>query len=139
MLKFPTCVVSNGFVSLSQQKTSVKRKEKYGKFVINVDKRYAFITPAYLLLTPEANWYPKTGVTYSSENVRWYQPEFINFNLEVKTKSGLKVKLTKVCKSSVSSSQISRIVKVQAKTVQKVVSLSKHGVLRCSIRFSWTK
>ncbi len=64
-------------------------QEKYGKFVINVDKRYAFITPDYLLLTPETNWYPKTGVTYSSENIGWYQPQFINFNLEVKTKEGL--------------------------------------------------
>jgi len=65
-------------------------QEKYGKFVVNVDKRYAFITPEYVLLTPEANWYPKTGVTYSSKSVSWYQPEFINFNLEVKTKAGLK-------------------------------------------------
>jgi hypothetical protein len=65
-------------------------QQKYGKFVINVDKRYAFITPDYLLLTPEANWYPKTGVTYSSENVSWFQPQFIDFNLEVKTKEGLK-------------------------------------------------
>ena len=65
-------------------------QEKYGKFVINVDKRYAFITPDYLLLTPEANWYPKTGVTYSSANVSWYQPQFINFSLDVKTTEGLK-------------------------------------------------
>ncbi len=66
------------------------RQEKYGKFVINVDKRFAFITPEYLLLSPESNWYPKTGVTYSSKNVSWYQPEFINFQLQVKTKAGLK-------------------------------------------------
>jgi hypothetical protein len=65
-------------------------QEKYGKFVINVDKRYAFITPDYLLLTPEANWYPKTGVTYSSANIAWYQPQFIDFNLEVITREGLK-------------------------------------------------
>ncbi|WP_297088809.1 hypothetical protein [uncultured Draconibacterium sp.] len=64
-------------------------QQKYGKFVINVDKRYAFITPEYLLLTPEANWYPRTGVTYSTKSVSWYQPQFINFNLEVKTKEGL--------------------------------------------------
>ncbi|MCA1760989.1 MAG: ABC transporter permease, partial [Bacteroidales bacterium] len=64
-------------------------QEKYGKFVINVDKRYAFITPDYLLLTPETNWYPKTGVTYSTTNVGWSQPQFINFNLEVKTTEGL--------------------------------------------------
>lgn len=65
-------------------------QKKYGKFVINVDKRYAFITPDYLLLTPEANWYPKTGVTYSSANIAWHQPQFIDFNLEVKTREGLK-------------------------------------------------
>ncbi|MCD6354040.1 MAG: hypothetical protein J7L95_00680, partial [Prolixibacteraceae bacterium] len=59
-------------------------------FVINVDKRYAFITPDYLLLTPEANWYPRTGVTYSSTDVSWHQSQFINFNLSVKTKPGLK-------------------------------------------------
>lgn len=64
-------------------------QKKYGRFVINVDKRYAFITPDYLLLTPEANWYPKTGVTYSSQNVSWYQPQFIKFDLEVKTRPGL--------------------------------------------------
>lgn len=64
-------------------------QEKYGKFVVNVDKRYAFITPDYLLLTPEANWYPKAGVTYSSESVSWYQPQFIKFSLDVKTQPGL--------------------------------------------------
>jgi hypothetical protein len=64
-------------------------QEKYGKFVINVDKRYAFIRPDYLLLTPEANWYPKTGVTFSSENIAWYQTQFIDFKLTVKTNEGL--------------------------------------------------
>jgi len=63
---------------------------KYGKFVINVDKRFAFITPKYLLLSPESNWYPKTGVTYSSTDVSWHQQQFINFNLDVKTTPGLK-------------------------------------------------
>lgn len=66
-----------------------ERQEKYGKFVLNVDKRYAFLTPQYVLLTPEANWYPKTGVTYSSEDVSWNHPEFIEFDLEVKTQAGL--------------------------------------------------
>ena len=64
-------------------------QEKYGKFVLNVDKRFAFITPNYLLLSPESNWYPKTGVTYSSNDVSWFQPQFINFSLDVKTTPGL--------------------------------------------------
>jgi hypothetical protein len=66
-----------------------ERTEKYGKFVLNVDKRYAFLTSNYVLLTPEVNWYPKTGVTYSTEDVSWNHPEFINFSLEVKTNPGL--------------------------------------------------
>lgn len=65
-------------------------QEKYGSFVINVDKRYAFVTPRYVLLTPEANWYPQTGVTFSSENVGWSKTEFIDFSLEVKTDPALK-------------------------------------------------
>jgi len=64
-------------------------QEKYGKFVLNVDKRYAFIEPNYVLLTREANWYPKTGVTYSDKDVSWFQPEFVNYTLRVKTTEGL--------------------------------------------------
>ncbi|WP_167616264.1 xanthan lyase [Maribellus sediminis] len=65
------------------------RQEKYGKFVLNVDKRFAFITPEYVLLTKEANWYPKTGVTYSTKDVSWYHPQFVNYSLRVKTSEGL--------------------------------------------------
>ncbi len=66
-----------------------ERLEKYGKFVLNVDKRYAFLRPDYVLLTNEANWYPEAGVTYSSTDVSWHQSQFVNFNLKVKTKPGL--------------------------------------------------
>lgn len=65
------------------------RQEKFGKFVLNVEKKYAFLQPDYLLLTPETNWYPKTGVTYSTKDVSWNHPEFIDFDLRVKTKPGL--------------------------------------------------
>ena len=62
-----------------------ERQEKYGKFILNVDKRHAFLTPEYVLLTPEVSWYPRTGVTYSTEDVSWNHPEFIHFELQVKT------------------------------------------------------
>ena len=65
------------------------RQEKFGKFVLNVDKRYAFLNPDYVLLTPEANWYPKTGVTYSTADVSWNHNEFIDFDFRVKTTPGL--------------------------------------------------
>lgn len=64
-------------------------QEKYGKFVVNVDKRYAFIKPDYVLLTPETNWYVRAGVTYSSKDVSWAHNQFVNFELKVKTLPGL--------------------------------------------------
>jgi hypothetical protein len=64
-------------------------QEKYGKFVLNVDKRYAFVEANYVLLTTEANWYPKAGVTYSTKDVSWYQSQFVNYSLRVKTDESL--------------------------------------------------
>ena len=66
-----------------------ERVEKYGRFVLNVDKRHAFVTPDYVLLTSEINWYPKVGVTYSTTTVSWHNPEFIDFDLQVTTRPGL--------------------------------------------------
>ena len=65
-------------------------QEKYGKSVVNVDKRYAFIMPDYVLLTPETNWYVRAGVTYSSKDVSWAHNQFVNYDLTVKTLPGLK-------------------------------------------------
>lgn len=64
-------------------------QEKHGLFVINVDKRFAFIEPEYVLLTKETNWYPKPGVTYSTTDVKWNQPQFSTFHLQVKTNHDL--------------------------------------------------
>ena len=66
-----------------------ERLKKYGKFVLNVDKRYAFLMPEYVLLTNEAGWYPRAGVTYSSEDVSWHKTQFVDFDLKVKTRAGL--------------------------------------------------
>jgi ABC-type transport system involved in multi-copper enzyme maturation permease subunit len=68
---------------------SKKQDEKFGEFVINVDKRYAFLTPEYVLLTPESNWYPKPGSTYSSKIFGWNKTSFTDFNLVVNTSAGL--------------------------------------------------
>jgi ABC-type transport system involved in multi-copper enzyme maturation permease subunit len=65
------------------------RRKKFGEFVINVDKRHAFITPGYALLTREANWYPETGVTYSPAHFGWDRLYFTNFTLTVATDTAL--------------------------------------------------
>ncbi len=61
------------------------RQEKFGDFLINVDKRHAFVTPGYVLLTREANWYPETGATYSTGNFGWNRLFFTDFRLRVET------------------------------------------------------
>ncbi len=66
-----------------------KQREKYGEFVINVDKRYAFISPDYVLLTPEANWYPVTGPTFSNRKFGWNKPYFTEFRLQAETDTAL--------------------------------------------------
>jgi ABC-type transport system involved in multi-copper enzyme maturation permease subunit len=66
-----------------------KQREKYGEFVINVDKRYAFITPDYVLLTPEANWYPVAGPTFSNKRFGWNRTFFTEFSLQAETDTAL--------------------------------------------------
>lgn len=56
----------------------------------SADTKYAFITPSYLLLTPESNWYPTTGISYSSRGLSWLETQFTNYTLKVKTNKGLK-------------------------------------------------
>lgn len=68
-----------------------QRKEPYTQAMINIDKRYAFVTPQYVLLTPESVWYPHPGVTYSPKSIGWKHINFTDFSLEVKTDAALKV------------------------------------------------
>ena len=55
----------------------------------NIDKRYSFQTDNYVLFTPETYWYPRPGVSYSSESPDWQKSYFSNYRLEVKTINGL--------------------------------------------------
>ena len=59
-------------------------------FLYNIGKRYAFITPAYVLLTPEDLWYPEPGIprgaAYPEEKIM----DFIRFSLRVRTTQGLR-------------------------------------------------
>ena len=65
--------------------TSVKKVEN----TLNIDKRFSFSTPDYLLLTPEAGWYPRPGVTYNPGSIGWIRNYFTDFKLEVKTDTSL--------------------------------------------------
>ncbi len=67
------------------------REEPFRGWVYNIDKRHAFITEDYLLLTPESMWYPVSGVTFLTERPEFKRVEFTRFDVKLKTSPGLKV------------------------------------------------
>ncbi len=65
------------------------KSEKKKNYLFDIGSRYAFIHPQYLLLTPEAQWYPQSGVGYSNASPFWYRKDFVNYQLTIKTLPGL--------------------------------------------------
>ncbi len=49
-----------------------------------IDKKHAFITAEYLLLTPETRWYPTPGISYGSQGLNWLSTQFSDYRLKVK-------------------------------------------------------
>ncbi len=54
-----------------------------------IHSSFAFVTPRYVLLTPETVWYPVTGTTYSPLRPEWYRGDFVRFRLHVRKGDGL--------------------------------------------------
>jgi hypothetical protein len=52
------------------------------------DKKHAFVTPTFLLLTPETRWYPTSGISYSSKGLNWLSTQFAQYRLKVKAPKG---------------------------------------------------
>ena len=61
------------------------REENYRIVFMNIDKRYGFITPDYVLLTYEDLWYPVAGIPYGSAYPVLPPKDFVTFSLSVKT------------------------------------------------------
>lgn len=57
--------------------------------LMKIDKRYAYQTANYVLLTPETYWYPKPGVSYSDESPDWQQNYFTHYSMRVRPNDGL--------------------------------------------------
>lgn len=57
--------------------------------MLNINKRQAFLTEDYVLLTPEAHWYPVSALNYYPSNPARIKTDFIQFTLKVKTSDGL--------------------------------------------------
>ena len=57
--------------------------------MLNINKRQAFLTDKYALLTPETHWYPVPGLNYYPSNPARIKVDFTNYTLRVTTKEGL--------------------------------------------------
>ena len=65
------------------------RRQAYRNFAYQIDKRHAFVTPDYVLLTRENNWYPIAGAGFGEKNKQWFARQFSNYRLDVTTRPGL--------------------------------------------------
>ncbi|MFC1490027.1 hypothetical protein ACFL6K_02330 [Candidatus Latescibacterota bacterium] len=65
------------------------RKLPYGNSFYNISKRYGFVAPDYVMLTPETLWYPVSGVPFGSIYPKAQKRDFVNFELTVTTKENL--------------------------------------------------
>jgi ABC-type transport system involved in multi-copper enzyme maturation permease subunit len=65
------------------------RETPYRVAMLNINKRQAFLTENYVLLTPESHWYPVPTLNYFPTNPARIKVDFTNYNLKVKTKDHL--------------------------------------------------
>lgn len=66
-----------------------KHLEPFSQIMYQIDKRHAFITDRFVLLTREDNWYPIPGAGYGNSNKQWFDRQFSNYTLQVETTPGL--------------------------------------------------
>jgi len=65
------------------------KKTPFRAVMLNINKRQAFLTDKYVLLTPETYWYPVAGLNYYPSNPARIKIDFTNYTLHVSTKEGL--------------------------------------------------
>ncbi|NMC41466.1 MAG: M1 family metallopeptidase, partial [Bacteroidales bacterium] len=67
------------------------KEYKYRIQMVNVKKRQVFLDKDYVLLTPEAHWYPVAGLNYYPSNPARIKIDFTTFSLKAKSGSGLNI------------------------------------------------
>lgn len=60
-------------------------------FMFKIDKRSGIVSPDFVVLTRECNWYPIAGTSFGTKSMQWMQKQFSSFNISVKTKPNLTV------------------------------------------------
>lgn len=64
-------------------------QEPFREFMFQIDKRSAIVSPDFVLLTRESNWYPIAGTGFGKQSKQWMQKQFSRFEISVNTKPGL--------------------------------------------------
>jgi ABC-type transport system involved in multi-copper enzyme maturation permease subunit len=64
-------------------------QEPFRANMFQIDKRSAIVSPDFVLLTRESNWYPIAGTGFGKESKQWMQKQFSKFEISVNTKPGL--------------------------------------------------
>ncbi|MDZ7319712.1 MAG: hypothetical protein ONB11_11180, partial [candidate division KSB1 bacterium] len=78
-----------GFVEVDEKLRATPYKIGLSIFSYNIAKRFSFIEPQYVLLTPEALWYPVAGLPYGASYPQLPEKDFVAFQLQVATDSRL--------------------------------------------------
>ena len=63
--------------------------EKNRIIFFNIGRRYSYIEPSYVLLTPETMWYPAAGPGFIPSRPLVRRHDFLDFSLDVTTNPGL--------------------------------------------------
>jgi ABC-type transport system involved in multi-copper enzyme maturation permease subunit len=64
-------------------------QKAYQAFMFRIDKRSGIVSPDFVLLTRECNWYPIAGTSFGDKSKQWMQKQFSSFDISVKTKPQL--------------------------------------------------
>ncbi|HLN55526.1 MAG TPA: hypothetical protein VK207_06025 [Bacteroidales bacterium] len=65
------------------------KENPYRIAMVNISKRQAFLTPGYVLLTPDTHWYPVASLNYYPSNPARLKIDFSEYTLKVKNEPGL--------------------------------------------------
>lgn len=69
--------------------SDVIKENPYRIAMVNVNKRQAFLTEDYVLLTPDSHWYPVAALNYYPSNPARIKMDFSMYTLKVKNAGGL--------------------------------------------------
>ena len=64
-------------------------QEQFRADMSQIDKRSAIVSPDYVLLTRESNWYPVAGTGFGKQSKQWIQKQFSNYEITVHTRPGM--------------------------------------------------